>query len=232
MKKILLSSVVVALFGIMGSALAANNGDDCNGNGSCATGATTNNITNHGGAGGAGGAGGSASAYGGAGGSAVAGATGGSVKSDIKNTVNSSNTNVNANSNSNKNTVNSSNVQGQIQGQAQKQSTENSNNSSNSVTVQGDNFEARRIPVSTAFAPSIAPTANCALSVSGGVSFIGFSGSFGKAYIDENCAALERVRTVSLVLGDKSTAEALMCLDEKYKKARLNAGRACPVEQE
>jgi hypothetical protein len=155
---------------------------------------------------------------GGTGGNATA--LGGSSNVDVRNT----------NLNSANSSVNSSNVQGQIQGQGQKQSTENSNNST--VTVSGDNFEARRIPVSTAFAPSIAPTANCALSVSGGVSVIGFSGSFGKAYIDENCAALEKIRNVALVLKDTDTAEALMCQDKAYAKARATAGRACPIEQE
>lgn len=163
-----------------------------------------------------------AGGLGGSGGNANATAFGGSSNVDVRNT--------NTNLNSSNSSVNSSNVQGQIQGQGQKQSTENSNNST--VNVAGDTFEARRIPVNTAFAPSIAPTANCALSVSGGVSVIGFSGSFGKAYIDENCAALEKVRNVALVLKDTTTAEALMCQDKAYAKARLTAGRACPVEQE
>ncbi len=153
---------------------------------------------------------------GGAGGNSSSVSNGGSVNSDIKNT------NVGINT--------SSNVQSQIQGQGQKQATENSNNST--VTVNGDNFEAKRIPVSTAYAPSIAPTAPCALAVNAGVSVIGLSGSFGKAYIDENCAKLEAVRSVALVLGDKETAEAMMCQDSAYAKARLTAGRACPVEQE
>lgn len=161
-----------------------------------------------------------AGGLGGAGGNASSTAFGGSSNVDVRNN----------NLNSANSSVHSSNVQGQIQGQGQKQSTENSNNSS--VVVQGDNFEARRIPVSTAFAPSIAPTANCALSVSGGVSVIGFSGSFGKAYIDENCAALEKIRNVALVLKDTETAEALMCQDKAYAKARATAGRACPIEQE
>lgn len=130
-----------------------------------------------------------------------------------------------ASTNTNNNTVSTANVQGQIQGQGQKQSTENSNNTN--VTVQGSNYEARRIPVNTAFAPSIAPTANCALSVSGGVSVIGFSTSFGKAYIDENCAALEKIRNVALVLGDVETAEAMMCQDKAYAKARASVGKAC-----
>jgi hypothetical protein len=132
-----------------------------------------------------------------------------------------SNTNLNANTNHN----------AQMQLQGQMQSTKNSNNASQStnLTVQGDDYD---IPVSTAYAPSIAPTANCALSVSGGVQVMGFGGSFGKAYIDENCAALEAVRSVSQVLGDKATAEALMCQNPKYAKARATAGRPCAVEQE
>jgi hypothetical protein len=146
------------------------------------------------------------------------------VHANIENKVTSSNINANTN------LVKSSNVQGQIQEQGQKQSTENSNNSE--VNVAGDNFEARRIPVNTAFAPSIAPTANCALSTSGGVSLPGISASFGKAYIDENCSKLEAVRNVALVLKDTATAEAMMCQDKAYAKARATAGRACPVEVE
>lgn len=140
----------------------------------------------------------------------------------------SHNTNLNTNHNSNVNTQGQQ--QGQLQGQAQ--STENANNSKQDVTVEGDTYKAKDIPVSTAYAPSIAPTANCALSVSAGVQFMGFGGSFGKAYVDQNCAELEAVRSVSQVLGDKETAEAMMCLNKTYAKARESIGRACPVEQE
>lgn len=115
------------------------------------------------------------------------------------------------------------NEQWQAQGQAQQNTS--------SVNVDGDH-EARN-PVSTAYAPSIAPTANCALSVSGGVQVMGLGASFGKAYVDENCAALEAVRSVSQTLGDKVTAEAMMCFqNEQYAKARAATGRPCPVEQQ
>jgi hypothetical protein len=200
-----------------------NEGVNCNGSGSCGQ-TTTNNTANHGGQGV--GYGGNSSAIGiGTGGSATGGnasAIGGNSSADVRNSNNVANTVNNT----------SSNVQGQLQGQDQNQnqSTNNANNSTNSVVVEGSNFEARRIPVNTAFAPSIAPTANCALSVSGGVSVVGFSGSFGKAYIDENCAHLERVRNVALVLNDVATAESLMCQDKKYAKARAASGRACPED--
>lgn len=221
MKKSILSLVLLSSISIAHATGASNN---CNGSGSCPQNETTTvNSTNQGGVG-----------YGGAGGSATSVSTGGSATGGNSTAYGgTSNVDVrNSSSNINANTVKneSSNVQGQIQGQ--KQSTNNANNSTNSVTVQGDNFESARNPVNTAYAPPVAATANCALGVSGGVSFVGFSGSFGKSYVDENCAMLEKVRAVSQVLGDKATAEALLCLDPKYAKARLNAGRACPVEQE
>lgn len=227
-------AILVLVLSLYGTAYATGASDNCNGSGSCSGGGTTTNQggTAYGGQGGTGGASSAiANANGGAGGNAVANGgsstaigIGGSSSVDVRS----------SNSNSNSNKVESSNVQGQIQGQGQKQSTSNANNSTNTsnVNVEGDNFEAKRIPVNTAFAPSIAPTANCALSVSGGVSFVGFSGSFGKAYIDQNCANLEKIRSVSQVLGDKETATAMMCLDEAYAKARLNIGKPCPVEQE
>lgn len=224
MRKVLL---VIALGFTVTSAYAKDNdgGTTCNGNGSCGT---TNNTTNQGGAGGNG-YGGIGVGVGIAGASATGGnATGGSSNVDVRNTNTNANTNVNANTSVNTN----ANVQGQIQGQGQKQSTNNANNSTNSVVVEGDNFEARRIPVNTAFAPSIPATATCTLSISGGVSVIGFSGSFGHAYVDKNCEKLERVRNVALVLGDIATAEALQCQDKDYAKARLTIGRPCPVEQE
>lgn len=237
-KSTLLSIALICLSTTSYATQPTGDGTVCNGSGSCGS-TTTNNTTNQGGAGGVG-YGGSASATGGTsiatGGNSSA--TGGASNVDVRN----SSSNINANTVKNEST----NIQGQQQQQAIKNSgnsssTSSANNSgnntgnsaaSNSVTVQGDNFESARNPVNTAYAPPVAATANCALGVSGGVSFVGFSGSFGKAYVDENCAMLEKVRAVSQVLGDKATAEALLCLDPKYARARLNAGRACPVEQE
>jgi hypothetical protein len=224
MKKTVLALALLAVIG------TANATDKKEGN-------TTINTTNQGGTGGIG--------YGGSGGNSNATAIstggaayasggvgfGGTSNVDVRN----SSTNVNGNSNTNKVENSSLNVQGQTSEQAQKQnqSTNNANNSTNSVVVEGDSFEARRIPVNTAFAPSIAPTANCALSVSGGISTIGFSGSFGKAYIDQNCATNEDIRNVALVLGDKETAEQMKCItSETYRKARAAMNRHCAVEQE
>jgi hypothetical protein len=165
-------------------------------------------------------------ALGGQGGSSVA--VGGGA--DVDNKV--TNTNVNGNSNDNRNT--STNVLGQQQGQqqsnsnvgvnGQKQSTNNANNAaqSTSVTVQGDNvnYEAKRIPVSSSYAPANFPTATCMGSTSGGAQGIGFGVSFGTSWKDENCMLLEQVRATASVLGDKDTAAMMMCGVKAYKAVR------------
>lgn len=93
------------------------------------------------------------------------------------------------------------------------------------VEIKGD--EAARIPVSTAYAPMISPTAVCALGLSGGAQGVGFGVSFGSSYIDENCQKLEQIRTVSTVLGDRATAAEMMCSVPAYKEARERTGKPC-----
>ncbi len=100
----------------------------------------------------------------------------------------------------------------------------------NSVTVTGDtvNYQAQeRNPVSSAWAPGVAPTALCALGVSGGAQGVSFGLSFGKAYIDENCQLLEQIRATASVLGDRATAAEMMCEIPAYKAARARAGKPC-----
>lgn len=83
-----------------------------------------------------------------------------------------------------------------------------------------------RQPVSSAIAPSIAPTANCAIPVTGGVSFVGFSGSMGTATLDANCVFLEQVKAVA-AMGDRQTALEMMCLNEEYRSTRERMGKPC-----
>lgn len=98
----------------------------------------------------------------------------------------------------------------------------------NSVTVNGDTYQAQeRNPVNTAYAPSIAPTALCALGVSGGAQGVSFGLSFGKSYTDENCVLLEQVRATATVLGDRATAAEMMCAMPAYKEARARSGKPC-----
>jgi hypothetical protein len=154
----------------------------------------------------------------------------GNSHNEIDNKV--TNTNINGNTNNVKNDVTNVNgqqqgqLQGQQQGQGQSQSTKNANNSSQStnVTVQGDNvnYEARRIPVSSSYAPANFPTATCMGSTSGGAQGVGFGFSFGTSWKDENCMKLEQVRSVASVLGDKDTAAMMMCDLPLYAKVRAD----------
>lgn len=192
-----------------------------------------------GGQGGQGGAGGSSLAIGqgGAGGVGLGG-KGGSV-------VGSGNSsNKNENRNSNLNSQGQGQAQGQKQGQNQTakggsahqgQSSFNSNDSTaygsvattaNSVTVEGDNvqYQAARIPVATAYAPSIAPTAVCMGSSSVGGQGMSFGFSLGSSWTDSNCMLLEQVRTVAVVLGDRETASEMLMSIPAYAEARQRVG--------
>lgn len=206
-----------------GTGYGGNGGIGIGGAGGSAVGVGT------GGAGGQGGQGGSVVGSGngtgiGVGGAVVgsgnSSATGGSVKNDVKNT----NTNVAAQQ------------QGQKQGQSQSSNNRNNNRNDNnsnatsygsvattaqstSLTVQGDTYEAPRIPVSTAYAPNIMPTAVCMGSTSMGGQGMSFGFSLGTSWTDANCMLLEQVRTVSVVLGQKEIAQEMMMSVPAYADA-------------
>lgn len=143
---------------------------------------------------------------------------------------------------------NSSNANKQQQGQAQSSRNANDNrsnsaasnsnsnansgnNSDQSVTVQGDNYEARRIPVATAYAPNIAPTAVCMGTSSAGAQGVTFGISVGTSWTDDNCMLLEQVRTVAAVIGDREIAAEMMCDVKAYAAARARAGKPCGQQQ-
>lgn len=213
------------------AAFATNNGSDGNspsvGN-VTATNGPINNTAN-GGAGGQGGAG-----YGGNA-SALAGAAA-INKNDIKNSNQQSQgqkqgqSQGQGQSQSVKNSGNSSSASGvKNSGNSASLSSSNSggntqsndgNNASTSVSVGGDTYEAARIPVATAYAPSIAPTAPCMGSTSGGAQVAGFGFSAGGTWTDSNCQLLEQVRAVSSYLGDKETAAEMMNDVPAYAEAK------------
>lgn len=140
------------------------------------------------------------------------GGTGGSVAGSGNSTVRNDNTNAQQQGQGQK--------QGQQQGQQQGQSTENANNSKQQVTVGGDTYEAqKRAPVNTAYASSVAPTAPCMGSTSGGLSTVGVSFSLGGTWTDENCVLLEQVRATSNI-GDRETALEMMMDIPAYAAAK------------
>jgi len=226
--KIGLLSAAIILAGSLASTSAfASNG--CQGN--CTGGDTVNNTTNQGGAGVGVGVG-VGIGVGGQGGQGGRGGDGGSVIGS----GNSSNLNANLNHNRNTNKQAQGQIQGQQQGQAQSSKNRNDNrssayndgnNSSQNVTVQGDTYEAARIPVATAYAPNIAPTAVCMGSTSAGGQGMTFGVSIGTSWTDSNCMLLEQVRTVAAVIGDRETAQEMMCEVKAYAAARARTGHPC-----
>jgi hypothetical protein len=174
------------------------------------------------GLGGQGGAGGSSTAVGvglgGAGG--AGGSVAGSGNSDVDNT------NVGLN------------LQGQQQGQqqsstnvgvnGQSQSSDNANNSSQSVTVEGDTYDAAKIPASTAIAPTMFATAMCQAARSGAFQNRILGISLGGTITDENCMRLEQFRVIGNFIHDDETLTAMACLASPlFAEARKRMGQPC-----
>lgn len=221
------SIIAIATLLAMGTALAGNNNGPVFGGTQNYN--TTNNTTNQGGQGGQGG---SAAAIAGAASSSVA--TGGNasagVTSSIRNDVSS--TNINANSNQ------QGQQQGQLQGQ-QQQAVSNSggnkltnegNNAAQktSVTVEGDTYQAAKIPVATAYAaPLAASNGTCMGSSSGGAQGPGFGVSFGSTWTDSSCDMrydAEALRAAGL----PGAAQARLCQKPEIASAMAAAGTPCP----
>lgn len=146
------------------------------------------------------------------------------------------------NANVNKNDVKSTNVnananiQGQQQGQSQSSRNDNrssasneGNNSSQTVNVGGDTYEATKIPVATAFAPSlIAGTNTCMGSSSVGGQGITFGFSVGTTWEDKGCTRRSNAQTLNS-LGLAKAAVALMCQDSDVALAMKQSNMECYV---
>lgn len=72
-------------------------------------------------------------------------------------------------------------------------SAANNGNGSNNTTTE-TNVEASKIPVATAYAPTVIPTVTCFKGYGAGVQTAPAGVSFGGGKIDENCAILEAAR--------------------------------------
>ncbi len=247
----------IAALVMSASAHAAQTNTGCQGN--CpTTGAGVGDITTQGGAGGNayGGQGGSSNAVsvgtgvgfggtGGSGGAGGAGGSGGTGGAVVGSGNSSSSSAVNGSGNSsNRNTLGQGQHQtatgGAVNGSGNaSQSSLNDNASSAAgntthVSVQGDtvSYQAARIPVATAYAPNIAPTALCKFGVSGGGQGMTFGFSVGVSITDDNCMLLEQVRTVSVILGQKEIAQEMMMAVPAYADAvkRMQGAKSGPAD--
>ena len=120
------------------------------------------------------------------------------------------------------------NKQGQTQGQTQSTSSVSSASNNGNGNGNGANnasyadnstttYQAARIPVTTAYAPAVAPTASCFKGWGAGLQFPQVGGSIGGGKIDVNCAILEVARNYD-VAGERYAA-CKVKVSNKYSKA-------------
>ena len=106
-----------------------------------------------------------------------------------------------------------------------------SSNTTNNTTSNSTSNEAKRNPVNMSSAPSMSVYGqdSCVIPLAGGVTVIGFSGSFGSYFVDPEC---ERRKATSVLakLGMKVGAISLMCQDENVWQAMWDAGTPCPIQ--
>ena len=119
-----------------------------------------------------------------------------------------------------------------ITGGYESSTTYQQGSSSNSTTNnETNNSTNQKTAVNSASAPSMSVYSqeSCLRVLSGGITIIGFSGSFGNYIVDENC---ERRKSVSVLakLGMKVAAISLMCQDENVWQAMMDAGTPCPID--
>ena len=119
-----------------------------------------------------------------------------------------------------------------ITGGYESATTYQSGSSSNSTTNNETNNSSN---TKTAVNPSNAPSMSvygqdsCLRVLSGGITIIGFSGSFGNYIVDENCERRKSVAVLSK-LGMKVAAIALMCQDENVWHSMMDSNTPCPVD--
>jgi len=210
-----------------GDSITNQGGVGYGGNGGNATAGAVGVAIAGGGAGGSGGAGGAGGAGGSVVGSGNSSATGGAVVGSGNSTQgqqqgqNQGQSQVAKGGNANQGQSQSSRNDNRSSASNQNSNANSGNNAQTSVSVQGDTvtYQAPRIPVATAYAPNIAPTALCKFGVSGGGQGMTFGFSVGVSITDENCMLLEQVRTVSVILGQKEVAQEMMMAVPAYAEA-------------
>jgi hypothetical protein len=70
---------------------------------------------------------------------------------------------------------------------------------------------------------------SCVIPLAAGWTVIGFSGSFGSYFRDDECER-RKASAVLAKLGMKVASISLMCQDENVWKAMMDAGTPCPID--
>ena len=223
------SLVILAALALAGAAHATQPGNNGNGQGGCGVGQQTNGCGTPS-TGGQGGAGGSATSVSGA--AAIAGAAAGAVSgshsdASVRNSGNSASNSTAAGGAGGSAT---SSAQGGAGGSSRADGGQAS--AVGSVTINGDHYEAARIPVATAYAaPLAASNGTCMGSTSAGVQGMSAGLSFGTTWTDNGCDA--RYDATALVAaGQPKAAIARLCLKAEIRQAMADAGTPCPGAQQ
>lgn len=202
----------------------------------------------------------STSVSGATGGNAASTATGGSATSgsSIRNSGNSSNrntitnrnsirnTNVNANRNSNWNTNTSTGGSSSVGNVAGGTVAGSGNSTATGGTITGSGnsaasggqggsvsnvVEAQRRSAASAIAPIVVPTAPCVAGSSFAIQLPGGGISGGGGNSATYCVTSEVAKT-AFTMGDRETAEEIMCGNQEYAAARKRIGRLCSADKQ
>jgi hypothetical protein len=135
------------------------------------------------------------------------------------------NANVNTNSNSNVSAANATGGSARANATGGDSSTNNSGNST--VNVQGDTYNMRRIPVSTAYAPALTSGIDtCSGSFSAGAQTGVFGISFGGTKHDGTCELIKLGREAAQ-MGMPDVQCQILALDPRFNEALRRAKRSC-----
>lgn len=114
----------------------------------------------------------------------------------------------------------------------------NANNQGNAQSITFNSTTPAKQQVKTnptVYAPAMTTTLTetCMGSTSGGVSVMGFGGTLGTTWNDEQCVRRLNAREMAQTLGDRDAARALLCQDKNVAAAYAAIGQSCflPVAQ-
>jgi hypothetical protein len=116
-------------------------------------------------------------------------------------------------------------------GAAQNQTADNAGNAQ-SITFNTTNPDSlKTVPQVYAPALSTTLTETCMGSTSGGVSVLGFGGTLGTTWNDNQCVRRLNAREMAQTFGDRDAARALLCQDPDVAEAYAAVGQSCFVAQ-
>jgi len=108
----------------------------------------------------------------------------------------------------------------------------NANNAGNAQSITFNNVAPKKQQLETnptVYAPALTTTLTetCMGSTSGGISVLGFGGTLGTTWNDNQCVRRLNAREMAQTLGDRDAARALLCQDKDVAAAYAAVGQDC-----